>query len=131
MIASGTAALEAGLARLPSVVMYKTSAVTAAVARSRAAVSYASLPNLLAHAPIQPELLFDDCTPERVHDELKRLIDSAQGRAEQQALLEKPMQRLEQSVVDRLPSYQAADSVLSAIYQMRARKSRVDHTTQL
>lgn len=74
VIASGTAALEAALVGLPAVVVYKTDWLTAKIAKARAKVKFAALPNLLAGRAVVPELLFDRCTPEALADELQLLL---------------------------------------------------------
>lgn len=76
IVASGTAALEVALAGLPVVVVYKTDWLTARIAKSRAKVELAALPNLLAGRAVMQELLFDRCTAETLVGELQLLLAS-------------------------------------------------------
>jgi len=74
LLASGTAALEAMLAKAPMVVAYKASHLTYWIARSLSSVKYTSLPNLIADREVVKELNQYDCTVEKMVAELERLI---------------------------------------------------------
>ena len=62
LAASGTVGLELALARLPTIVIYRTSALTAAVVRRLVRVRHASLINLVADREVVPEFLQERCT---------------------------------------------------------------------
>lgn len=78
ILASGTAALEAMLAKRPMVVAYKVSPITAMIVRSLGLlkVNRYSLPNVLAGEPMVPELIQEQCTPAAIADTMLRLIEN-------------------------------------------------------
>lgn len=63
--ASGTVTLELALRGVPSVVVYRTSALTYAIGRLLVKTKYVCLVNLVAGRGVLPELLQGDFTPER------------------------------------------------------------------
>ena len=75
LITSGTATLEAGLAGLPTVIAYKTSALTYWIARRLAQVSFIGLPNIILNRSVFPERIQSECTPERLAEDLKPLLE--------------------------------------------------------
>ena len=81
IVASGTAALEAGLMERPFVVVYRVSRLTFFVGKLLVKVAHIALVNILAGRRLVPELMQRDFTPERVARELGRLW-SGPARAE-------------------------------------------------
>ena len=75
LLASGTAALEAMLAKAPMVVAYKVKPITYLIAKSLSNVKYTSLPNLIADKEVVKELSQHDCTVDNIVAELERLIE--------------------------------------------------------
>ena len=75
LAASGTATLESALAGAPPIIVYRVSAVTAAVARRLLRVRSIGLPNVLLGRPAYPELLQDDVTPNKIARALEGVLD--------------------------------------------------------
>ena len=65
-VASGTATLETALCGAPMIVVYRTSRASFAIGRALVRVPWISLVNIVAQAPVVPELLQDDVTPDRL-----------------------------------------------------------------
>jgi lipid-A-disaccharide synthase len=84
-VASGTAALEAALAQVPSVVVYRMSWLSWLGVRLLVRIRFAALPNLLAGRALVPELLQRDCNSERIAAELAGLLDGGPARDAQLA----------------------------------------------
>lgn len=104
LLASGTVALEAMLVKRPMVVAYRLNTLTFAIVSRLAKVNYVSLPNLLADAPLVPEVLQDEMTPERLADELAKQLEQ-----DSSALMHKFEQLHEQIRLDA--SVRAADYI--------------------
>jgi lipid-A-disaccharide synthase len=76
-VASGTATVEAALLGCPHVVVYKTSALTYAVARALVRTRYIGMPNILLDAPVVPELIQGRATPDALAAGLRRFLGDA------------------------------------------------------
>ena len=63
---SGTVTLEAALCGLPSIIVYRTSAITAFIARRVINIPNIGLPNIVAGRQILPELLQEELTPAKL-----------------------------------------------------------------
>lgn len=75
LVKSGTATLEAALERTPSVVVYRTSALTWALAKKLVRVDSVALPNLVLGERIVPEYLQERATAETLLEDLLPLLD--------------------------------------------------------
>lgn len=96
IVASGTATVEAAIAQIPTVVVYRLSRVSYLIARVLVrGVKFFAMPNLIAGRRIVPELLQNEVTPERIAEEVERFLgDPAYARRTKEALAE-VKQRLE------------------------------------
>ena len=86
LVASGTATLEAALARCPHVIFYRVSAFTASIVRRKLLVPWVGLPNVLAGRFVVPELLQDDATPGNLAQAMLNLFDDTVTRRRIEAL---------------------------------------------
>ena len=86
VVASGTATLEAALARCPHVIFYLVSALTARIVARRLLLPYVGLPNVLAGRFVVPELLQNDATPGNLAQAALNLFDDTVTRRRLEAL---------------------------------------------
>jgi lipid-A-disaccharide synthase len=119
---SGTVTLELAVAGVPMVTAYRISAVEAFIARRVIRVPSVILANLVLGENIVPELLQEDCTPERLAQALVPLLEDGPARRRQVeafARLDAIMQ-----IGTLMPSTRAAEIVLAtASAHKRADKS--------
>ncbi|MGZ5037271.1 MAG: lipid-A-disaccharide synthase [Usitatibacter sp.] len=80
LVASGTAALEAALARCPMVITYRLNKLTHWLVKRKLLLPYVGLPNILAGEFIVPELLQDDATPPNLAQALGNWLDNKTAR---------------------------------------------------
>ena len=80
LVASGTATLEAALARCPMVITYRLNPFTYWLVKRKAILPYAGLPNVLAGEFIVPELLQEDATPANLAQALGNWLDNKSAR---------------------------------------------------
>jgi lipid-A-disaccharide synthase len=110
---SGTVTLELALAGVPMVVAYKVSTIDAWVMRRVATVPSVVLANLVIGENVVPELLQEECTPERLAAALVPVIeDTAERRRQVEAFarLDRIMQ-----IGAAAPALRAADIVLDEL----------------
>ncbi len=117
LAASGTVALELALARLPAVVAYRLNPVTVALYRRFIKVKYVNLVNLMHDRMLVPELLQEDCRPDRLAAELGRLLDDPAASSAQIEGVAEVARWLGQG--DTPPSERAARVVLDVIERKR------------
>lgn len=108
--ASGTVALELGLAGVPSVIAYRVTAVTALLLRFLVRVRFANLLNLILGRAVVPERLQADCRAEILAADVEALLGPAG--AAQIADLKPALAAL--GVEGELPSRRAGRAVLDA-----------------
>ena len=116
---SGTSTLELAMAGVPMVVTYRVNPLTAALVRRMIKVRHASLLNLLSDRPIIPELLQQDCTPERLAAALLPLLTDPSAGAAQRAASSAVLRTLHPP--RGAPSQAAAHAVLALVDGATAR----------
>jgi lipid-A-disaccharide synthase len=120
LAASGTVALELGMARVPSVIAYLINPLTAFVVRRLLTTKYANLVNIMLDRPAVPELLQENCTPDKLAAAIDRLLtDPAAVAAQREAYAE--VARMMLLPDGAVPGDRAADVVLDVIRQGRRR----------
>ena len=117
LAASGTVSLELALARLPTVIAYRLNPVTVALYRRLIRVKYVNLVNLMLDRMLVPELLQQDCRPDRLAAELGRLLDDPAARQVQIDGVAEVARWLGQG--DTPPSERAARTILDVIAERR------------
>lgn len=90
---SGTVTLEAALCGLGSVIVYRTSPITAFIARRVINIPDIGLPNIVAGKHILPELLQEEFTAKRLSEEALNLLEPARN-AQMKSDLEYVKERL-------------------------------------
>jgi lipid-A-disaccharide synthase len=110
---SGTTTLELAISGIPMVAAYKVSNLEAIVIKRLVQVPSYILANLVIGQNIVPELVQDDCTPEKLADALTPLIGDTPARRRQveafswlDAIME---------IGSRAPAARAADIVLGSL----------------
>ena len=86
LVASGTATLQAALARCPHVIFYRVSRLTASIVKARMLLPYVGLPNILAGRFVVPEMLQEDATAENLALAAANLYDDTVTRRRLEAL---------------------------------------------
>ncbi|HET9046102.1 MAG TPA: lipid-A-disaccharide synthase [Casimicrobiaceae bacterium] len=86
LVASGTATLEAALARCPHVLFYRIKPLTEWYVRRKYLLPYVGLPNVLAGRFVVPELLQDDATVANLTQAAINLYDDTVTRRRMEAL---------------------------------------------
>lgn len=72
--ASGTVSLELAMADVPHLIAYKVNKLTGLLARILLKIKYVNLINILSRREIIPELLQDNCTPEKIVQTMEGLL---------------------------------------------------------
>lgn len=113
LLASGTAALEAALAKCPMVVAYRVAPSTYTLVRALGLlrIQRYSLPNVLHGGALVPEFIQHDCTAAAIVPALTELLDSKQAREAQLA----GFSRIHQAL--RIPGG-AAEAAATAVLEL-------------
>ena len=80
---SGTSTLELAMAGVPMAVTYRVNPISAFLGRRLIKVPYVAMINLLAKRALVPELLQEDCRPDKLAATLLRLLDDEASAATQ------------------------------------------------
>jgi lipid-A-disaccharide synthase len=114
LAASGTVSLELALTETPHLITYRLSALSGWVARRMIKTPYANLVNILLNRPLVPELLQEQCEPAKITQELFKLLDNKDVRAEQLRGFRDALFKIGLGDPET-PSQKAAKAVLSVI----------------
>lgn len=79
LAASGTVTLQSALSGTPTIVLYRTSALTYFIGRLLVRIPWIAMPNVLAGKQIVPELIQRDATPERIAREAAGILTDGDG----------------------------------------------------
>ena len=113
LAASGTVTLELALARVPTVVAYKTHPLTGWLARRLVTVDHVALPNLILGRPVMPELLLGECRGDLLAQAVGEILVDRAARDEQIGAMAALPAAL--GAGGERPSRRAAREVLEAI----------------
>jgi lipid-A-disaccharide synthase len=86
VVCSGTATLEAALARCPHVIFYRVSRMTSEIVRRKYLLPWIGLPNILASRFVVPEFLQDDANPQNLSQAALNCYDDTVSRRRIEAL---------------------------------------------
>ena len=92
--ASGTVTLEAAIAGTPTIIVYKVSPLSYRLGRLLIRVPYIGLANLIAGAPLMPELIQDDANPDAIARSIAALLDDPTRREQMTTALAEVRRRL-------------------------------------
>jgi len=76
VVASGTATLETALFHVPQVVVYKGNNISITIARMLVKIKFISLVNLIMDKLVVKELIQQDCSPQKIGEELDQIINN-------------------------------------------------------
>jgi lipid-A-disaccharide synthase len=110
VVASGTATLETALFNVPQVVVYRGGAISIAIARLLVKIRFISLVNLIVDRKIVTELIQEDCSVNKITEELKQIVTGA----ERQTMLQ-DYQQLHQLMGDAGASERTAKLIVQRI----------------
>jgi lipid-A-disaccharide synthase len=108
---SGTSTLELAMAGVPMAVTYRVNPASAAIGRRLIKVSHVAMINLLAGRTLVPELLQENCTPEKLAATLITLLKDPAAAAAQRAGFAAALASLH--APEGMPSTAAATAILA------------------
>ena len=106
---SGTVTLEAALMGLGSVICYRTGWLNAFIARHLIALPpYIGLPNIVAGRGILPELLQEDCTPQKIALAAEELLEPVRN-----AKMHRDLEEVRKNLGDKGATKRVAELILN------------------
>ena len=81
VVTSGTATLETALLKIPQAVVYKGNRISISIARLLVNIKYISLVNLVMDATVVKELIQEDCSGQKIGNELDLILNNQNYRA--------------------------------------------------
>lgn len=115
--ASGTVALELAIAKVPHTINYKVSAMTYVLVQLFFKMKFVNLTNILLNELVIPELLQEECIPEKIYKETMLLINEGDARNKQLEKMQEVTQHL--SPRDNIsPSQKAAQTILKVLEKL-------------
>jgi lipid-A-disaccharide synthase len=115
LVKSGTISLEVALSRVPMVIAYKVSAISAYMLRKMILVKFVTLLNIVANKEIIPEFLQEACTAENLSNALGEFLSNPEVANKQIAATNIALQQLGYGQ-EKLPSEIAAETVLEILH---------------
>jgi lipid-A-disaccharide synthase len=109
---SGTSTLELAMAGVPMAVTYRVNPLSGVIGRRVIKVPHVAMINLLANRELVPELLQQDCKPEKLAATLQTLLSEPQVAASQRAGFASALDSL------RLPGMLPSNAAAAAILQL-------------
>ena len=116
LLASGTAALEAMLCKSPMVVGYRMKPFTYFLAKRLVKTKYISLPNLLADEMLVPEMIQEDCVPQKLAEQLSQYLGDDESAVKSRSVLIQRFTELHKLIQCDADS-QAAQAVIDLLEQ--------------
>ena len=110
-VTSGTATLETALAKVPMVIVYRTSTITYWLMKRMIRIPFIGLPNIVAGEKIVPECIQSDATSGRLAEEMNKFIVSKDY---YQRTVER-LSRIKDLFGDRKPSVEMAEAIASLV----------------
>jgi lipid-A-disaccharide synthase len=121
LAASGTVSTELALSSTPMVIGYRVGRITAEIARRYIRVPFITLVNLILNRKAIPELVQNDCTPERLSAELIQLITNPAARVSQVTASAEAVQAL--GLGDERPSMRAARAIMTLLAEPKKKEA--------
>ncbi len=118
LAASGTVSLELAANDTPMIIAYDVNRVTRLLAERLIRLDTVTLVNLVSETRVVPEFLGRDCTPGKIAEGLRELMQNPQARSTQQAAMQLTMERLGRG--GDAPGRRAAASVLRFMEERQA-----------